>query len=399
MYEGGGWMVSDLLDTENTPFAEDIELARQMIGAIERIESMRKNGVELDVRTPAPAMRFIERTLSEWFEIVAQIEKERGHLPYLIDRSLYPGGDIRWNQGLTRNDLIGWFGDNPSSPGGGDKMFWALSKMPKVASKDEPLSGYYNRLLPIKFVLRMLAILNFNDDEWDTEEGFSDESEGPELDFKDFREKVCKTAVYAGLTLERYDKTNKFERGEGVSVGFPTESVKSQERFVSQFVGSKRKGKLSGALFEMGFANIPAFKIPGLPELSTNQIKFTKEGFYFAMLGNPVIDEDDGWEEGSRFSKEECEFLLEHFKRNVPAEWEFMLQMSDMIRSGIDRPNPIVSELMSARGWDNAKSSIMRTGVTARMQELGLIERERSGVDIRFIITKLGGDLLVREEV
>jgi len=91
--------------------------------------------------------------------------------------------------------------------------------------------------------------------------------------------------------------------------------------------------------------------------------------------------------------------LLEHFKRNVPAEWEFMLQMSDMIRSGIDRPNPIVSELMSARGWDNAKSSIMRTGVTARMQELGLIERERSGVDIRFIVTKLGGDLLVREEV
>lgn len=399
MYEGEGWMVSDLLDTKNTPFAEDIELARQMLGAIEGIESMRRSGVELDVRTPAPAMRFIERTLSEWFEIVAQIEKERGHLPYLIDRSLYPGGDVRWNQGLTRNDLMGWLGDSPFSPDVGDKMAWALSRMPKVAGKDEPLSGYYNRLLPIKFVLRMLAILNFNDDEWDTEEGFSDESEGPELDFKDFRDKVCKTAVYAGLTLEKYDKTNKFERGEGVSVGFPTESVKSQERFVSQFVGSKRKGKLSGALFEMGFANIPAFKIPGLPELSTNQIKFTKEGFYFAMLGNPVIDEDDGWEEGSRFSKEECEFLLEHFKRNVPAEWEFMLQMAGMIRSGIDRPNPIVSELMSTRGWDNAKSSIMRTGVTARMQELGLIERERSGVDIRFIVTKLGGDLLVSEEV
>ena len=91
LYDEGGLysgFIPDLLDTENTPFAEDIELARQMIGAIERIESMRKNGVELDVRTPAPAMRFIERTLSEWFEIVAQIEKERGHLPYLIDRSL-----------------------------------------------------------------------------------------------------------------------------------------------------------------------------------------------------------------------------------------------------------------------------------------------------------------------
>ena len=82
------------------------------------------------------------------------------------------------------------------------------------------------------------------------------------------------------------------------------------------------------------------------------------------MLGNPVIDEDDGWEEGSRFSKEECEFLLEHFKRNVPAEWECPSLRYD--RSGIDRPNPIVSELMSTRGWDNAKSSIMRTDFSNR---------------------------------
>ena len=73
-----------------------------------------------------------------------------------------------------------------------------------------------------------------------------------------------------------------------------------------------------------------------------------------------MIDEDDGWEEGSRFSKADVNSCLSISSGMIWA-WEFMLQMSDMIRSGIDRPNPIVSELMSTRGWDNAKSSIMRT--------------------------------------
>ena len=78
----------------------------------------------------------------------------------------------------------------------------------------------------------MLAIRgNFNDDEWDTEEGFSDESEGPELTSRTSGKRFARPLfMLERLTLERYDKTNKFGEGEGVSVGFPTESVKSQER-------------------------------------------------------------------------------------------------------------------------------------------------------------------------
>ena len=171
MNDENQWRVSDLLDAENVPFAKDVKLARQMMSAFEAIETMGRNGLVMEVRTPVPALRFIERTLSEWFEIVAEIEKERGHLPYLIDRSLYPEGDVGWNQGLTREDLLGWFGDSHLSPDGEEKMFWAYSNMPKVADKEEPLSGYYNRLLPVKFVLRMLAILNFNDEGWHPELG------------------------------------------------------------------------------------------------------------------------------------------------------------------------------------------------------------------------------------
>ena len=76
-------------------------------------------------------------------------------------------------------------------------------------------------------------------------------------------------------------------------------------------------------------------------------------------------------------------------------EWEFMLQMANMIRDGKNRTIPMNAELITTRGWDRAKASIMRTGVIARMQELGLIDRERSGVDITFVLTESGNKLLV----
>ena len=44
-----------------------------------------------------------------------------------------------------------------------------------------------------------------------------------------------------------------------ISVGFPTEDEKSKERFVSQFVGSMKNKAPSGALFDMGFTNMPVF--------------------------------------------------------------------------------------------------------------------------------------------
>ncbi len=393
MKEDEGWRISDLLDIENQPFAEDVELARQMLGTLESIQSMAQKGLVMEVRTPKPALHFIENTLSEWFEIVAEIEKEKGNLPYLIDRSLYPDGGIKWNQGLTKDDLKGWFGDTHLAPNGEHKMFIEFRKASKVADNGEPLSGYYNRILPVKFVLRMLAILVFNSEDWHKELGFSEVDGGAEIDFKEFRDKACKTAEYAGSYLQQIDKLQNFERGEGISIGFPTGSKKSQERFVSQFIGSKRKGKLSGALFEMGFANLG-----GLLGFHNNELHFTSEGFYFAMLSNPIIDQQKVSDRGVRFSDAEISFLVEHFRKNVPAEWNFMLQVANMIRDGKNRTTTMLSELIETREWDNAKASVMRSGAIARMQELGLVARERSGVDITYILTESGESLLVEQD-
>ena len=102
------WKVSDLLDPKE-PFVNDVQLARQMIDTLENKFNqsdhsvnpiMEESGYFLEVRTPKAAYEFIENTLSDWFETVAEIEKKRGNMPYLIDRSLYGSGKIEWNQGL-----------------------------------------------------------------------------------------------------------------------------------------------------------------------------------------------------------------------------------------------------------------------------------------------------------
>ena len=191
--------------------------------------------------------------------------------------------------------------------------------------------------------------------------------------------------------LQLYDQLfeAKGKIGAKISAGFPTKDEKSKERFVSQFVGSEGKKELSGALFDMGFANIASFL-----GLSTEEVWFTHLGVRFAMLENPVIDEIEGWQDGGVFSIEEVDFLLGHFKQNVPAEWEFMLSIAEMIRDGTDNATKMNAALISQRGWNRSKASVYRTGVLARMQELGLVNREKSGVEVTFVLTESGKERL-----
>ena len=199
--------------------------------------------------------------------------------------------------------------------------------------------------------------------------------------------------------MQLYDQLSeaKGKTGAKISVGFPTKDEKSKERFVSQFVGSRRKMELSGALSDMGFANIPGIgsvfdKIGGFAH---EDIWFTQFGFQFAMLENPVIDEIEGWQEEGVFSKEEVDFLLAHFKQNVPAEWEFMVSIAEMIHDGTNDATKMNAALISQRDWNKSKASVYRTGVLARMQELGLVHREKSGVQVTFVLTESGKDKLL----
>ena len=387
------WRVADLLDQENQPFVEDVMLARQMVRTYSELKVLNsgRSGYGGDqvwlpeVRVPKQAIEFMENTLSEWFETVAQIEMRRGNLPYLIDRSLYSDGEINWNQGLKKVEIESWLGPYGLGP-------YPFHKITKPTG--QPLSGYYNRLLPVKFILRMMAVLTLTSENYDKEDGWQEdrfELQG-ELSLGEIREMAWKHASYAKNTLLMIDElqTAKGKNMNKISVGFPTEDEKSKERFVSQFVGSMKNKTPSGALFDMGFANMPVFL-----GFSTEEIYFTPFGWKFAMLENPVIDETDGWEDGGVFSKKEVDFLLEHFKQNVPAEWEFMVSIAQMISGGINDATKMNAELISKRDWNRSKASVYRTGVLARMQELGLVDREKSGVEVTFVLTESGKDKLL----
>ena len=59
----GDWEITDLLD-EDQEFVQHVLLAQKMLTTIQTLDSME---APLNVRTPRPAIEFVENTLNEWF--------------------------------------------------------------------------------------------------------------------------------------------------------------------------------------------------------------------------------------------------------------------------------------------------------------------------------------------
>ena len=382
------WLVPDLLDNEQ-PFIEDVNLARQIVETLDKIDK-----TEIDVRVPKAAIEFAERTLSEWFEVIADIEKKRGNLPYLVDRSLYSaiydGEVLEWNQGLRRDDFETWLEDNDLMERF-DQTFPRI-KINVLAKSEQPLSGYYNRILPIKLTLRVMAAMAFAESH--ENEDWSD----ADISLKSLRENSLNVAKYTREWLIYLDARSGSTKGSEISVGFPDNTEKAAERFVAQFVGSKRNKKLSGAIFEMGFVNISEFMGTLLDDL-----RFTNPGWQFAMMQNPIIDGGmEGWKEyinsGRRFSDDEIKFLIMHFKQNVPAEWKLIETISNLIESGSDRPQALQEKLIEQYDWDKTKASQMRNGALSRMEELCLISRTKKGREVTYSLTDLCNKIILEKE-
>ena len=384
------WDISELSVTgtlneeEYQPFIQQVRLAREMLETMIQLEN-----IGLDVRIPRAAYEFVENNLSGWFEEIATIEKNMGNRPYLIDRSLYSPTDgdhgVSWRQGLTLKELDEWGDPHYDGP---DYTTYRINQ--KATKTGEPLSGYFNRLLPIKFVLRVLSNLNISSDSFNA--SISEEDWGRDFDndvtLTALREASLSTALFAREWLIDLDRRTGATRGAEIAVGFPENTPKARERFVAQFVGSKRGESLSGALVEMGFANVGAPFGNSLDSEFEDLIRFTDPGLSFVNIWNPVIDSPGGYVGGDRFSDDEVSFLLNHFKENIPGEWAFLMEIAKLIDSGVDRPKTMQEEIVKSRKWDDAKASIMRNGVLSRMQELGLISREKKGREVTYSLTE-----------
>lgn len=233
--------------------------------------------------------------------------------------------------------------------------------------------GQVNRILPIKFILRFLAIHL--------------PSDGNMIELSRFKELIRPAGRSIAERMMEVDRKFERVRGEGLAAAFPggTDAEKAHSRFENLFIGFLRgDGKVSGAAPQLRFCALSR-------DVDHDYIGITKEGVEFAALANPVLDQ----QEAKPLSKEEVDFYLAHISKHVPGELRaFKLILSAIststnIREGIN--DAIFSKYPN---WSPAMINTQRTGAMSRMNELGLISKVKRGVSVRYSLSERGGQFL-----
>jgi Arc/MetJ-type ribon-helix-helix transcriptional regulator len=239
--------------------------------------------------------------------------------------------------------------------------------------------GQINRILPIKFAARLLAIESAQQGNFPDKTAFNKISSEVARDF--------------GLFLEKQDsKFNKL-RDEKLSTGFPIGKIKekSQDRFWSQFVGYQRNnGTLTGGLFDFSLANITN------NDNGKYNIGLNPQGLALAKLPNPVIDYQ---EYENSLSDGEIEFFLNHIHSYVPGEASLYKILLGLFNEGVIRREDInnkLSDFVIGSGWSKGLISTQRSGAISRMFEMNLISKKRKGLEVRYLITNKGKSFLER---
>lgn len=237
---------------------------------------------------------------------------------------------------------------------------------------DSLLWGQYYRYLPIKLGVRVLANL-------------STKYFPP---YSEFIEAATSSAYGIRKILFRIDSRTRNHFGDKVSAGFPDETEESIRRFRDHFLITWRRGssKLDGMLARLKFANI--VEIDGEP-----RVGITDSGYKFAAMYNSVLDDN----RLPSLSDEEIAYLLSHIFQNMPNEAKHLTVILNLINSSNNTREALNSNLEKfyanfAHGaeWSDNVVNTMRAGMIGRLQEMGLVERHKSGKFVSYNITKQG---------
>lgn len=232
--------------------------------------------------------------------------------------------------------------------------------------------GQINKLLPVKFTVRLLA------------NQLSDAE--PVVPLDHFKLEAAQRARSFGLWLAGNDKKYGRRRDERLSAGFPIGRVPdtSLNRYATHFVGYERKSDkaLFGALFELklGNAEVVGTKL---------SVGLTEAGIQFATIPNPVLDNSDL---SSSLGNDEIGFYLEHIRARVPGEAYAFELILGLLTEGVNGREGLNERIRNRVGldWTHAVVNTQRTGAMARMYELGLIDKTRHGLKVKYGITDRG---------
>jgi hypothetical protein len=123
------------------------------------------------------------------------------------------------------------------------------------------------------------------------------------------------------------------------------------------------------------------------------RIGLTEYGKQFAALENPVLDLG----RPESLSKEEINFLINHIADNIPNEFEHVMTVLKAINEG-KQTRPELNEILKqyyvryhqGTEWSNTVVNTMRSGLMSRLNDLGLIKREKLGKNVRYHLTPEG---------
>lgn len=238
--------------------------------------------------------------------------------------------------------------------------------------------GQVNKIFPLKIALRVLS-------------NMIKHNKKPTIDIDNYKEKAAEIAREIGLKLLTYEKETGRKRTEKISSGLPIgePKFKSESRYKNHFLVSVRKdGLLDGALAKFKFINVQK-------EAKKEGIGITESGLRFALIENPILD-DKEYSHG--LSDKEREFYLNHIAKEIPGEYKAMKWILSTIDKGVNRREGL-NEALSQKyiEWTSAIVNTQRAGLMARMFELGLLDREKSGVEVTYKISKRGKEFLKME--
>ena len=250
-----------------------------------------------------------------------------------------------------------------------------------VETKDElenmgnrTLSGFWNKFLPVKVTLRVLANMQH-------------ENKTPVI-LDMLQENASMEARKLGQTLVRKEKGSGRKRGDRLFTGLPVKRSgdKSRLRFKSHFVGSLRGDKMDSMPGTLGLIQISKGND------GRDYVSITEPGLRFAGLPNPIIDNEDYT---STLSEEEKAFLETEIRSRLPDEYDAIRSVLKLIDEGNTDTKALLSELEKIYPeLSQNKLTIFLSGMLNRLADLGLVTRIFEGLAFKYEVSLNGKELL-----
>lgn len=240
------------------------------------------------------------------------------------------------------------------------------------------LSGFWNKFLPVKITLRVLANMQH-------------EHKTPVL-LDMLQENASIEARKLGQTLVRKERGSGRKRGDKLFTGLPVKRSgdKSRLRFKSHFVGTLSGDKINGMPGTLGLIHISRGND------GKNYVSITERGLSFAGLPNPIIDKKHY---NSTLSEEERVFLVAEIRSRLPDEYEAMRAVLKLIDEGKVDTKVLLSELEKTYpDLSQNRLTIFLSGVLNRLADLRLVTRIFDNLAFKYAASDKG-KIIINEHV